>query len=95
MANHKSALKRNRQSLERRARNRANKTRLKTAVKAVDAAIASEQSVDKVREALVTAVPIIQRAAVKGTLHKKNAARKVSRLTKRVNKFVKGAESAA
>ena len=95
MANHKSALKRNRQSLERRARNRANKTRLKTAVKAVDAAIDSEQPVDKVREALVTAVPIIQRAAVKGTLHKKNAARKVSRLTKRVNKFVKGVESAA
>jgi small subunit ribosomal protein S20 len=95
VANHKSALKRNRQSLDSRARNRANKTRLKTAVKAVDAAIASEQTADKVQEALVTAVPIIQRAAVKGTLHKKNAARKVSRLTKRVNKFVKGTESAA
>jgi small subunit ribosomal protein S20 len=88
-------LKRNRQSLERRARNRANKTRLKTAIKAVDTAIASEQAVDTVQEALVAAVPIIQRAAVKGTLHKKNAARKVSRLTKRVNKFVKGTESAA
>jgi len=95
VANHKSALKRNRQSLERRARNRANKTRLKTAIKAVDTAIASEQAVDTVQEALVAAVPIIQRAAVKGTLHKKNAARKVSRLTKRVNKFVKGTESAA
>ena len=95
MANHKSAVKRNRQSLERRARNRANKTRLKTAIKAVDTAIASEQAVDTVQEALVAAVPIIQRAAVKGTLHKKNAARKVSRLTKRVNKFVKGTESAA
>ncbi len=95
MANHKSALKRNRQSLARRARNRANKTRLKTAIQAVDAAIASEQNADTVQEALVTAVPIIQRAAVKGTLHKKNAARKVSRLTKRVNKFVKGTESAA
>ena len=95
MANHKSALKRNRQSLERRARNRANKTRLKTAIKAVDTAIASEQAVDTVQQALVAAVPIIQQAAVKGTLHKKNAARKVSRLTKRVNKFVKGTESAA
>ena len=95
MANHKSALKRNRQSLERRGRNRANKTRLKTAIKAVDTAIASEQAADTVQQALVAAVPIIQRAAVKGTLHKKNAARKVSRLTKRVNKFVKGTESAA
>jgi small subunit ribosomal protein S20 len=88
-------LKRNRQSLDRRARNRANKTRLKTAIKAVDTAIASEQAVDTVQQALVAAVPIIQQAAVKGTLHKKNAARKVSRLTKRVNKFVKGTESAA
>ena len=95
MANHKSAIKRNRQSLERRARNRANKTRLKTAIKAVDAAMAEGQGADKVQAALVAAVPIIQRAAVKGTLHKKNAARKVSRLTKRVNKYGKQAESAA
>ena len=95
MANHKSAVKRNRQSLERRVRNRANKTRLKTAIKAVDTAIAEGQAADKVQAALVAAVPIIQRAAVKGTLHKKNAARKVSRLTKRVNKYGKGAESAA
>ena len=95
MANHKSALKRNRQSPERRARNRANKTRIKTAIKAVDSAIASGDSADKVQEALVAAVPVIQRAAVKGTLHKKNAARKVSRLTKRVNKFVQSTESAA
>jgi small subunit ribosomal protein S20 len=95
VANHKSAIKRNRQSLERRARNRANKTRLKTAIKAVDTAMAEGQAVNKVQEVLVAAVPIIQRAAVKGTLHKKNAARKVSRLTKRVNKYGKDAEASA
>jgi len=57
--------------------------------------MAEGQAVNKVQEVLVAAVPIIQRAAVKGTLHKKNAARKVSRLTKRVNKYGKDAEAAA
>ncbi len=86
MANHKSALKRNRQNLVRRSRNRANKTRIKNAVKAIDAAIA-ESSLENAQAALKLAVPVICRAAVKGTIHKKNASRKVSRLTKRVNAF--------
>jgi small subunit ribosomal protein S20 len=95
VANHKSAVKRNKQSLGRRTRNRANKTMVKTVIKAVDAAIDSAESTDKAKEALISAIPVIERAAVKGTLHKKNAARKVSRLTKRVNKFVQSKESAA
>lgn len=90
MANHKSAIKRNRQSLIRRSRNRANKTRVKNAIKAVDAAIA-ENSVEKVQTALKEAIPVIQRAAVKGAIHSRNASRKVSRLTKRVNAFVSNA----
>ena len=94
MANHKSALKRNRQSLTRRDRNRANRTKVKTAVKKIDAAIEVE-SVEQAREALVAAVPIIERAAVKGAFHKKTASRKVSRLTQRVNKFASSKESAA
>jgi len=60
---------------------------MKTAVKAVDAAIEAK-SVEEAQEALRAAVPIIDRVAVKGNLHKKNASRKVSRLTKRVNAFV-------
>ena len=95
MANHKSAIKRNKQNLEARNRNRAYKTRVKSVIKAVDTAIASAESTDKAKEALVSAIPVIEHAAVKGTLHKKNAARKVSRLTKRVNKFVQSKESAA
>ena len=94
MANHKSALKRNRQSQLRRERNRANKTRVKNAIKAVDAAIQA-QSPEQVQDALRAAIPVIQRAAVKGTLHRKNASRKVSRLTKRVNTFVNSAPAAA
>ena len=94
MANHKSALKRNRQSLVRRDRNRANRTKVKSAVKKIDAAIEVE-SVEQDQEALVAAVPIIERAAVKGAFHKKTASRKVSRLTQRVNKFASSKESAA
>jgi small subunit ribosomal protein S20 len=94
LANHKSALKRNRQSLIRRGRNRANKTKVKNVIKAVDAAIA-ENSIEKAQEALKVAIPVIQRAAVKGAYHQKTASRKVSRLTIRVNKFIKGTEEAA
>lgn len=60
---------------------------MKTAIKAVDTAIEAK-SVDEAQEALRAAIPIIDRVAVKGNLHKKNASRKVSRLTKRVNAFV-------
>jgi small subunit ribosomal protein S20 len=60
---------------------------MKTAIKAVDEAILA-QSVDGAKAALKAAIPIIDRVAVKGVLHKKNASRKVSRLTKRVNAFV-------
>lgn len=87
MANHKSAMKRNRQSLVRRMRNRSYKTRMKTAIKSIDTAI-EEKSVENAQEALKIAIPIIDRVAVKGSMHKKTASRKVSRLTRRVNSFV-------
>ncbi|MFH1215866.1 MAG: 30S ribosomal protein S20 [Pseudomonadota bacterium] len=94
MANHKSAIKRNRQNLLRRARNRSNRSMVKTAIKAVDTAI-EQQSVDQAQAALKAAIPVIQKAASKGTLHKQNASRKVSRLTKRVNNFIADASPAA
>lgn len=59
---------------------------MRNAVKAVDAAIVSGSQEDA-QAALVEAVPVIARTASKGTIHKKNASRKVSRLTKRVNKM--------
>ncbi|MBW1791066.1 MAG: 30S ribosomal protein S20 [Deltaproteobacteria bacterium] len=93
MANHKSALKRNRQSIVRRARNRANKSKVKTAVRAVDEAI-EQGAVEAAQAALIVAIPVIQKAASKGTFHRKTASRKVSRLTKRVNGFVAGAQAA-
>lgn len=95
MANHKSALKRERQSLRRRERNRANKTKIKTLSKNVLAAIDEAKSPEQAQAALKIAIPVIQKTATKGTIHKKNASRKVSRLTKRVNNFLKNVESAA
>ena len=92
MANHKSALKRNRQSLVRRMRNRANKTKMKNAIKAITAAI-EEKSVEQAQEALKVAIKVIDCTAVKGAIHKKKASRRVSRLTKRVNAFVTEAQA--
>ena len=86
MANHKSAEKRNRQSQVRRLRNRANRTHMRNAIKAVDVAIATG-SQEEAKTALSTAIPVIAKTASKGTIHKKNASRKVSRLSKRVNKM--------
>ncbi|MEW6593596.1 MAG: 30S ribosomal protein S20 [Thermodesulfobacteriota bacterium] len=90
MANHKSALKRNRQSQVRRARNRANKSEVKTAIRRVTDAI-EQKSLDGAQEALKAAIPVIARAAVKGAMHKNTASRKVSRLTRHVNELVKEA----
>lgn len=87
MANHKSALKRNRQNQLRRLRNRSNKSMMKTVVKKVLEAI-ELNSAEQAQEALKAAIPLIAKTAVKGSIHKKNASRKVSRLTKRVNALV-------
>jgi len=95
LANHKSALKRNRQSQLRRERNRTNRSKVKTVVKKIEAAIEVDGSVEKAREALVAAIPVIERAAVKGAFHKRTAARKISRLTKKVGGFANSKESAA
>lgn len=84
MANHKSAVKRNRQSLQNRARNRVNKTKMKSAIRKVTEAIEAG-SQENAQEALQNAVSVIATTASKGTIHKKNGSRKVSRLTKRVN----------
>ena len=86
MANHKSALKRDRQSKVRRLRNRINKTKMKTAVGTLEEAIAAG-SEEQAREALQKAAIVIQKTASKGSIHKKTASRKVSRLAKKVNKM--------
>ena len=86
MANHKSAEKRDRQSKVRRMRNRVNKTRMKSVIRSFEEAVASG-SVEDARAALKVAVPVIEKTANKGTIHRRTAARKVSRLTLSINKM--------
>jgi small subunit ribosomal protein S20 len=87
MANHKSAIKRHKQSLERRMRNRINKSKMNTAVRRVEEALVAGAE-DAAQEALKIAIPVIQKTAGKGTIHKKTASRKISRLTGRVNRMM-------
>jgi small subunit ribosomal protein S20 len=91
LANHKSAEKRNRQNQLQRLRNRSNKSKMKGVVKKVLEAI-ELKSGDQAQEALKAAIPVIEKTAVKGSIHKKNASRKVSRLTKRVNALLGAAQ---
>jgi len=86
MANHKSAIKRDRQSKVRRLRNRIYKSKMKTLVRKVEEALVAGTE-EEARAALAKAVPVIQKTASKGSIHKKNASRKVSRLTRRVNRM--------
>ncbi len=84
LANHASALKRARQNEKRRMRNKAYRTRVRGVIKSVRQAIQAKDP-EAAREALNRAVPIIDKAASKGVLPKKNASRKISRLAKQVH----------
>ncbi|MCA7117863.1 MAG: 30S ribosomal protein S20 [Acidibrevibacterium sp.] len=83
MANTASARKRIRQTARRTERNRARKSRVRTFIRKVEAAIAGGD-----KEAAVTALrlaePEMQRAAGKGVLPKNTASRKISRLSARI-----------
>jgi small subunit ribosomal protein S20 len=84
MANHKSALKRIRQTETRTERNRFYRTRLKNIVKAVRTAI-DEGNKEEAAAAFKIANQQIHRFVSKGLLKKETAARKVSRLHQAVN----------
>lgn len=86
MANHKSALKRHRQSLKRRSRNRISKTRIKNSVKTVRMAIEENDAV-KAQEAMKAVTSILDKAASKKVIHKSQAERRVSRLQAAINKL--------
>ena len=79
MANIHSAIKRNRSSKRRTARNQAARSKARSAVKDARAAIASGEDVNKNVSAAASA---LDKAAGKGILHKRNAARRKSRLMK-------------
>ncbi len=86
LANIKSAKKRIKVIEAKTLRNKMIKSKVKTLVKKVEAAVAQSDKA-AAATALTEAVVAIDKAAAKGIFHKNTAARKVSRLTKAVNKI--------
>ena len=88
LATHRSAEKRDRQNKKHKIRNTAVKSKTKTEIKKVLAAV-EELDRESSEKALKNAITVIKKAASKGVYHKNNASRKVSRLTKKVNALKK------
>ena len=86
MANHKSAIKAERQSLKRRQRNRTHRSRMRTAVKQLRAALESGDA-EVSRGLLPSTLSLVDHTAKLGGIHGKAADRTKSRLTRAVNKL--------
>ncbi len=84
MANIKSAKKRILVNQTKAARNKAIRSKVKTMIKKVDAAIAAGDKA-AAQAALLAATSEIDKATSKGVYHKNTSSRKVSRLSKAVN----------
>lgn len=84
MANIKSAKKRILVNETKAARNKAIRSKVKTAIKKVDAAITAGDKA-AAQASLISAITEIDKATTKGVYHKNTSSRKVSRLTKAVN----------
>ena len=86
MANHKSAIKRIRQTITRNARNTAHRTQVKNATKRVLSAVENKDK-QEAENQLKLATKAISKVASKGVLHKRAASRKISGLSKRVHQL--------
>jgi small subunit ribosomal protein S20 len=81
-------VKRNRQSLAANERNRSRRTRMRNQVKALRTAIAGGD-VAQSAEQLNATVSVLHKMARQGIIHRRNAARQISRLSKHVSKLKK------
>ncbi len=81
---HKSVIKRARQNEVRRERNNAVRSSLRTSIRKVLRAIESGD-VEVAKTELPQAVRALDKASSKGVIHRNQASRKISRLTRRVN----------
>ncbi len=84
MANIQSSEKKNRQRIRREARNRSQRSEMRTAVKKLRSAIESKDP-KKAAETLTGAIKLIDRAGRKGLIKPRAASRTVSRLVKAVS----------
>jgi small subunit ribosomal protein S20 len=87
MANHVSALKRARQTETRTAVNRANRTRMRTSLRALREAIAQGDAKSAQTQYRET-VSLLDKSVQKGVLHDNTASRYKSRLNARVKALV-------
>ena len=85
MASHESALKAHRQNVKRREHNRQLRTRLRSALRDIRAAIDSEDPA-KVKDALRSTISLVDKMAAKKLIHRNTAGRYKSRLASRVAK---------
>lgn len=85
MPNNASARKRVRQEEKRRLHNRSVKSTVKTYITKARVTIEQDESKEEAEEAVRRAVSELDRAVKKGVLHRNNAARRKSRLMKRLN----------
>ena len=83
MANHASAEKRHRQNIKRRDRNRSSRSEIRTWVKS-SLKSAKEGDLAAAQEHAKKATRLLDKAVVHGLLHKNNAARRISRLQRRI-----------
>jgi len=89
--NKKSAIKRMRTNRVCQARNRMTRSTLRTALRRVDDAVLAGKAQDA-EQALPAAIARVSKSAKKGLIHKNNAARKMSRLMRAINR-TKSAEA--
>ena len=85
MANTKSAIKKIRVAEKKRARNRPVRTAVRNSVRRAQEAVAGAPAEPTTVEAVVEAISQLDRAVSKGVIHRNNAARRKSRLMKRLN----------
>lgn len=83
MANHLSAKKRIRSTARRTVINRTRRGRIRTFVRKVEEAIDSGDKA-AAESAMQNAMPELHRGVLRGIMHKNTAARKISRLTRRI-----------
>lgn len=88
MANIKSAIKRNKQNEKRRVKNRIYRGKARTFVQKARTAI-DGGDVEASKAATMNAISALDKAAQKGVIHKNNAARRKSRLMKRLSALAK------
>ena len=86
MANIKSQIKRNKQNEKKRIRNRVVRGKTRTFIQKARVAIDSKPA-EEARTATLLAIRTLDKAAQKGVIHKNNAARRKSRLMKRMTRL--------